>query len=129
MEATPPNSVVPLVSSIRREASVDRSSTETDVNHGLTPMICHRCAAAASCTAAMIGSQSAPGWRVTVTKSLTPNTDATPPAANTSRANAMAIACSALVALNIAGNLVSKVNFVASGFGVDEGVAVATTRS
>lgn len=91
--------------------------------------LCHRWALAASCTAAIIGAQSASGCRVTVTKSLTPNTDATPPAANTWRANGMAIACSALAALNIAVNLVSKVNFVASGFGVGEGVAVATTRS
>ena len=40
---------------------------------------------AAAWTAAMIGSQSAPGWRVTVTKSLTPNRLATPGAASTAR--------------------------------------------
>ena len=77
-------------------------------------------------TAAMIGSQSAPGCRVTVTKSFTPNTDATPPAANTSRANGIDAALSASVALNISGSVTSSVNFVASGFGVDDGVAVAT---
>lgn len=77
----------------------------------------------------MIGSQSAPGWRVTVTKSLTPNTDPTPPTAKTSAANGIAAAAPSFVALNIASNLVSNVNFIASGLGVEEGVAVATVRS
>ncbi len=77
----------------------------------------------------MIGSHSAPGWRVTVTKSLTPNTDATPPAANTSAAKGIGAASTAFIALNIASSRVSSVNFIASGFGVEDGVAVATARA
>jgi putative RecB family exonuclease len=62
-------------------------------------------------------------------KSFTPNTEATPPAANTSRANGFAAAWSASDTLNISGNVTSNVNFVASGFGVVDGVAVATLES
>jgi hypothetical protein len=60
---------------------------------------------------------------------LTPNTVETPPAAKTSAANGLALASAALVALNIASSLVSRVNFIASGLGVEDGVAVATVRS
>ncbi len=77
----------------------------------------------------MIGSQSAPGRLVTVTKSFTPNTEATPSVANTAAANGIVAAASALVALNIASSFVSSVNFIASGFGVEDGVAEATVRS
>ena len=55
----------------------------------------------------MIASQSASGWRVTVTKSLTPNKLATPPAAKTSVAKALPPASSALEMLNISGNVTS----------------------
>jgi hypothetical protein len=74
----------------------------------------------------MIGAQSAPGCRVTVTKSLTPKTDATSPELNNAAANGMAAASAAFVVLNIAWSRVSNVNFIASGFGVEEGVTVAT---
>ena len=66
---------------------------------------------------------------MTVTKSFTPKTEATPPAANTSSANRLPTAASALVTLNVAGRVVSKVNLVASGLGVGDGEAVATARS
>ena len=77
----------------------------------------------------MIGAQSAPGRRVTVTKSLTPNTEATPSTAKTAAAKGMSAAASLLAALNIASSLVSSVNFIASGFGVGDGVAEAILRS
>jgi hypothetical protein len=65
---------------------------------------------------------------VTVTKSFTPKTEATPPAANTSSANRLPTAASALVTLNVAGRVVSKVNLVALGLGVGDAEAVATAR-
>src|SRR4051794_22792907 len=55
----------------------------------------HRCSAAAACTASTIGSQSAPGVRVMVTKSFTPKMDATPGAANTASANGLPAAAPA----------------------------------
>ena len=82
---------------------------------------------AAAWTASMMGSQSAPGWRVTVTKSLTPNRLATPGAANTAAANGL-VASAAEVTLTISASLPSRVNFMASGFGVGDGVAVAMRR-
>jgi hypothetical protein len=73
-----------------------------------------------------MGSQSEPGWRLTVTKSFTPKTAATPPAANTASANGMPTAAPALVMLKVSGSVVSRVNFIASGFGVGDGEALAT---
>ena len=73
----------------------------------------------------MIWSHAAPEVRVMVTKSLTPNTAATPAAAKTDVANAFPAADSALAKFIVAGNFESSVNFIASGFGVGEGVAVA----
>jgi hypothetical protein len=73
----------------------------------------------------VIGPQSAPGWRVTVTKSFTPKTDATPPAAKTARAKALSSASSGPVTFMVSGSVVSRVNLTASGLGVGEGEAVA----
>ena len=64
---------------------------------------------------------------MTVTKSFTPNTEATPPAANTAAANGES-AASPLATLKLPGKVTSSVYFMASGFGVGEGVAVAMAR-
>src|SRR5205807_5137833 len=74
-----------------------------------------------------MGSQSASGSLVTVTKSLSPKIDTTPPAANTSRANGSSPAASALLTFTVAGRVVSRVNFRALGLGVGEGLAEATS--
>src|SRR4051794_34683721 len=63
-----------------------------------------------------------------VTKSLTPNTAATPPAANTSAAKSLLWAASASLKLIDPASLMSSVNFIASGFGVGEGSALAMSR-
>ena len=62
-------------------------STEQNETHGqlsTKPWSCivlgYRYVSAAATTAATIGPQSASGYRVTVTKSFTPNREATPPA-------------------------------------------------
>src|SRR2546421_5099825 len=73
----------------------------------------------------MIGSQSAPARRVTVTKSFTPNTCTTPSMVNTASAKALPAAASALPKFMVAGSLVSRVNFMALGLGVGEGEALA----
>src|SRR5438067_13566820 len=72
----------------------------------------------------MIGSQSAPGTRVTVTKSFTPKRLATPGTVSTSRAHGV-VASAPDDRLIIPGRRTSSVNFKASGFGVWAGVAVA----
>ena len=72
-----------------------------------------------------MASQSAPGARVTVTKSLTPNRDATPPPSNTALAKGWLAAASALGKLIVAGSFTSSVYFMALGFGVGEGDAEA----
>lgn len=72
-----------------------------------------------------MASQSAPGWRVTVMKSLTPNNEATPPPANTAAAKGLPAAASPLAKLMVAGNLTSRVYFMALGFGVADGLADA----
>jgi hypothetical protein len=72
----------------------------------------------------MIGSHSAPGTRVTVTKSFTPNRLATPGTARTSRSNGVA-ASAADDTFTMAGSFTSRVNFMASGFGVVDTSAVA----
>src|SRR4029077_19396383 len=72
----------------------------------------------------MIGAQSASEARVTVTKSLTPNRLTTPGAENTAFANGCS-ASAALVTLNISPSVTSRLNFIASGFGVGVGVAFA----
>src|SRR5215471_18893301 len=74
----------------------------------------------------MMGSQSAPGTRVTVTKSLTPNRLATPGTPSTSRSNGV-VASSSGDRLIMPGSRTSSVNLRASGFGVWAGVAVAMT--
>ena len=60
---------------------------------------------------------------------MTPKTAATPPAAKTAAANGWSAAASASVTLNIAGSAVSSENFIASGLGVVEAVAVATSKT
>ena len=73
----------------------------------------------------MIGSQSAPAVRVTVTKSFTPKMDATPAAANTSLAKGSASAAAALAKLMVLPKVASSWNRSALGFGDGWGVAVA----
>jgi len=63
-----------------------------------------------------------------VTKSFTPNTDATPSTVNSSATNGLPAAAPALVTLNDSGSIVSSVNFIAFGFGVGEGTAMAMAR-
>src|SRR3954467_10550574 len=70
-------------------------------------------------------SQSAPGVRVTVTKVLTPNRDCTPSTAKTASAKGLPAAASALARLRVAGSFTSRSYFIALGFGVGDGVAVA----
>src|SRR5436309_3533751 len=70
-------------------------------------------------------SQSAPGERVTVTKVLTPNRDCTPSTAKTASAKGLPAAASALARLRVAGSFTSRSYFIALGFGVGDGVAVA----
>src|SRR5215213_6706591 len=89
----------------------------------------YKCAAAAATTTATIGPQSQPGWRLTVTKSLTPKIAATPPAANTASAKGTPTAASGLVTSSFSSSVVSNVNFIASGFGVGDGEAFATCRA
>ena len=76
--------------------------------------------------AATIGSQSAPGWRVTVTKSLTPKMVATPPAAKTAGGERFVGGLVGVGDVELSSSWVSSVNFIASGLGVEDGVAVAT---
>ena len=71
-----------------------------------------------------MGSHSAPSVRRTVTKSLVANTAATPSTASTAAANASSVS-SPRVTLIIAGSVRSRVNFIASGFGVVLGSAWA----
>src|SRR4029453_10166111 len=85
--------------------------------------LAHSSSSAAACTAATIGVQSAPGSRVTVTKSFTPKRLTTPGAANTACANGV-VASSREVMFIISASFTSSVNFMASGLGVGEGVAV-----
>src|SRR5829696_7457946 len=89
----------------------------------------YRCVAAAATTADTIGPHSKPGWRLTVTKSSTPKIDATPAWANTASANGTPAAASGLVTSSLSASVVSSVNFIASGFGVVDGEAVATWRA
>lgn len=72
----------------------------------------------------MMGAQSAPSRRRTVTKSLVANTAATPSTASTAAANGSSVASPRLT-LSIAGRVRSRVNFMASGFGVVLGSAWA----
>src|SRR5829696_83035 len=89
----------------------------------------YRCVAAAATTADTIGPHSKPGWRLTVRKSSTPKIDATPAWANTASANGTPAAASGLVTSSFSASVVSSVNFMASGFGVVDGEAVATWRA
>src|SRR5215213_9478112 len=83
-----------------------------------------RCSFTACWTASMMGSQSAPGTRVTVTKSLTPNRLATPGTASTWRSKSVpaSVGDDRLI---IAGRFTSRLNFMASGLGVEDTAAVA----
>ena len=76
----------------------------------------------------MIGSQSAPGWRVTVTKSFTPKMDATPGASNTAWAKALPPASAALLNDSVSGSVVSSWKRKAFGLGEGEGTALAMVR-
>ena len=76
-----------------------------------------------------MGSHSAPGDRVTVTKSLTPKMAATPGAANTSSAKASPSASAALLKLSVDDSVVSSWKRRALGFGDGAGEAVAMTGS
>jgi biotin carboxyl carrier protein len=75
--------------------------------------------------------------RVPVTAGLAPHRhevvdteiDATPPAANTASANGTPAAAFGPVTSSFSGSVVSNVNFIASGFGVGEGEAVAMPRA
>ena len=84
-----------------------------------------RYSAAAASTAHTIASQSASGSRVMVTKSLTPNTDATPSNASTAWANSESVPSPRVVSMRVA-SVTSSVNFIALGFGVVDGRTVAT---
>src|SRR3954462_13065897 len=75
----------------------------------------------------MIGSQSAPGCRLTVTKSLTPKMLATPGAEKTASAKGFPPASAALLKLIVSGRVMSSPKRRAFGFGLGEGVAVAMT--
>src|SRR5207302_11396339 len=85
----------------------------------------HKCSAAAACTAAMIGSQSAPGCRLTVTKSLTPKMLATPGARKTASAKALPAASPGLPKFSVAERVTSRPKRRALGFGLGDGLAVA----
>src|SRR3954468_14622375 len=91
--------------------------------------LCYRCVLAAATTTDTIGPHSKPGRRLTVTKSFTPKIAATPAWANTASANGTPTAASGLVTSSFSGSVVSSVNFIASGFGVVDGEAVATWRA
>jgi len=75
----------------------------------------------------MIPCQSAPPWRVTVTKSFTPNSEATPGVSNTAAAKGLPAAAWAFGKLMVEAKRVSSTNFIALGFGVGEAEAVAMT--
>src|SRR5438132_13515537 len=71
--------------------------------------------------------QSVSGSRITVTKSFTPNTDATP-SASAARTNGVSSPWPRIVSIR-AGRVTSSVNFIAFGFGVVEGRTRATRRA
>jgi hypothetical protein len=111
--------------------STEQNETHGQLSHEAVSVhvLGYRYASAASTTAATIEAQSASGSRVTVTKSFTPNKEATPPALKTASANLSPLAASALVKFIVDGSGTSNVNFIAFGFGVGEGEAVAIARS
>src|SRR3954452_13829220 len=91
--------------------------------------LCYRCVLAAATTTDTMGPHSKPGRRLTVTKSFTPKIAATPASANTASANGTPTAASVLVTSSFSGSVLSSVNFLASGFGVVDGEAVAPWRA
>src|SRR5205823_2190432 len=92
------------------------------VDHQHAP---YRWEAAADCTAAMIGSQSASAARLIVTKSFTPKIDTTPGAAKTASANGLPAASAADEKLMVSGSAMSSSNLSAFGLGLGVGFAVA----